>query len=437
MVIVSQDKTDHCHEETLRQLDPWLRHTVILACPAAAKRIRGWKYFDPVKVHALPSFSDKKPSTILRFRIPPPFSLYGSSPGEATITFIPAKRDLTGVHNAIGITYRPPVVAAPMTPPMMSPASFDHIAKVSTLTLPPVNSQFVGMMPPTPPESPIPEEAIPNCPQSPYMLQPLPHNDHRVYDHDSIATGNQSPLDYQSHFPPHSYNLPSRGLKASRGLTKSTPNLQASTSRNRSNSNQTQYTSSNHSRASSQNFSRPFSHNRSPSTSTLAPTSPSMAAFSTSTALLTLSPNPSISRPTSPTYAPFRPRTLSVIYSPHGVGYSNIHPYVTSHLISNAALPLTCLLHSFDQVQNPWYLGGNISSGTPGGLEIAQNLLAKCWISAHDEDKFSSGLSVRNIVTKKYTADLVRRLVGAGRGKSKATTSVMSLRVGSAVALTA
>ena len=34
--------------------------------------------------------------------------------------------------------------------------------------------------------------------------------------------------------------------------------------------------------------------------------------------------------------------------------------------------------------QNPWYMGGNIGSGLPGGSEIVQSLLAKAWNSADD-----------------------------------------------------
>ena len=50
VVIISQDKTDHCHEPTLRQLKPELENTVILAAPQAAKKIQVWKYFNTWKV---------------------------------------------------------------------------------------------------------------------------------------------------------------------------------------------------------------------------------------------------------------------------------------------------------------------------------------------------------------------------------------------------
>jgi len=121
---------------------------------------------------------------------------------------------------------------------------------------------------------------------------------------------------------------------------------------------------------------------------------------------------------------------MSVLYSPHGIAYSNIIPYAQKHLVPNAALPLTLLLHAFDRVQNVWYLGGNISAGMQGGLELAQSLLARYWISAHDEDKESSGFSIKNCVTRKHTVDEVRTLVQSGRRGSRAQIDVMALDCG-------
>ena len=305
VVLISQDKPDHCHEETLRQLDPSLRHTIILAQPAAAKKIRSWRYFDPSRVHALPTFSDKRPNSIIHFHIPS--SIAGANPGEVTIAYIPAKFDLTGLHNAIGITYRPPAICPTFTPNPFASSFFTSSSSNSAFSLPLQGSPYVNELPLTPPDSP-------DSPTSEF--------------------------------------------------------------------------SSNHSSIQSSLF--PYSNMSSVSTyfSTSMP-----AAFN---------PNP---------------KTLSVIYSPHGVTYSQVLPYATSHLVSAAALPLTLLLHAFDRVQNPWYLGGNISMGMPGGLEIARNLLAKCWISAHDEDKDKSGVSVAKLAISKYTVADVKRLVEMeGRG---------------------
>ncbi|KAH8648961.1 hypothetical protein BGZ60DRAFT_203932 [Tricladium varicosporioides] len=241
LVIISQSKSDHCHQETLTQLPPHLGKAIILAEPAAAKIIRGWKYFDTDKVVTLPKWEDprlRKAPTI--HRIPIERLSPSGSAGEVTIAYLPQRGDITGLHSAVGITYRPPtgtINTLPLTPPS-SPGSFKSRASNSA-------------------------------------------ND----------------------------------------------------------------------------------------------------------------------------------RALSVIFSPHGISYKTLSPYVTSHLISEAALPLTALLHCFDKVTNSWYLGGNICSGFPGGLEIAQNLCAKAWISAHDGDKETTGFASNRIVVEKYERSHVESVV--------------------------
>ncbi|RDL36638.1 Uncharacterized protein BP5553_05990 [Venustampulla echinocandica] len=241
LAIISQSKSDHCHKETLTQLPRSGGKTIILAEPAAAKIIRRWKHFDDDKVVTLPKWEDprlRRPSTI--HRIPIERLSPNGKMGEVTIAYLPQKGDLTGLHSAIGITYRPPTLS------------------LDTLPL-------------TPPDSPG------SC---------------------------------QSIFP-----------------------------------------------------------------------------------------------------SPATERALSVIYSPHGCSYKTLSPYITSHLISEAALPLTALLHCFDRVTNSWYLGGNICSGFPGGLEIAQNLCARAWISAHDGDKETRGVATTNIVIQKYDKEHVESVV--------------------------
>ena len=318
MVLISQDKPDHCHEETLRQLDPALRHTLILATPAAVKKIRSWRYFDPSRVHAMPTFSDKRPDSIIRFHIPS--LITGANPGEVTIAYIPAKFDMTGLHNAVGITYRPPATCPTFTPNPFASSFFSSSSSNSAFSLPLQGSPYVSESPLTPPDSPESPMSEFSSTHSSFQSSIFPHS-----DMSSVST----------------------------------------------------------------DFSNPMS-----------------VAFN---------PNP---------------KTLSVIYSPHGVTYSHVLPYATSHLVSRAALPLTLLLHAFDRVQNPWYLGGNISMGMPGGLEIARNLLAKCWISAHDEDKEKSGFSVAKLCISKYSVADVTKLVEMERRGEKVGLDVRVLDCG-------
>lgn len=263
LVIISQDKPDHCHEETLRQLPKECQST-ILAIPSAAKRIRSWNHFRPEKVQTIPKYIQSESRSLYRHVLPPTSSR--GSCGLVSVAWVPERRDVSGLHHAIGITYRPPSRVFPGTP-----AKF--------LDLP--------ELPPSPPASPRSFRTISSSTRT---VVPAPDSD--------------------------------------------------------------------------------------------------------------------------------REKTLSVIYSPHGVSYRDLQPYASAHLVSEAALPLSALIHSFDRVENPWYLGGNISSGTPGGIQIAESLYAKCWISAHDAEKINRGLSVKQTRIGKFTMEDIRRLMAQERGKN-------------------
>ena len=145
------------------------------------------------------------------------------------------------------------------------------------------------------------------------------------------------------------------------------------------------------------------------------------------------SPLPVISSPRTLLPPPYhdREKTLSIIYSPHGVSYDIIRPYATWHLVSESALPLTALLHSMDCVENPWWLGGNISAGSPGGLEIARNLYARAWISAHDADKDNRGWAVKQTRIGQHGVDEVKRMLEVDKDtKALSSTDVVSLAAG-------
>lgn len=292
LVIISQDKTDHCHEDTLKQLDPEA-DTMIVGTPAATRLIKSWNHFNPSRIQSLKRYEAKRDDTL--FRIPiPAFSPTGL-PGAVTISLLAGKVDMTGLHNAIGITYRAPssaltssgesYVDLPMTPPASPPASLHAF----------------GRRPSTPASS-------------------------IVY----------------------------------------------------------------------------------PSSTTIYP-------------------------------SPYgnRERCMSVIYSPHGCGYDIIKPYATSHLMAEAALPLSALFHSWNRATNPWYFGGNICGGFPDGANIALHLFAKVWISAHDEEKDSTGISVRQTKIQKYQEEEVKASLDAlanmnGTSKKGSRTAIVQLGVGEA-----
>lgn len=74
-------------------------------------------------------------------------------------------------------------------------------------------------------------------------------------------------------------------------------------------------------------------------------------------------------------------------------------------------------------------------TGMYGGSEIARALMARCWISAHDEAKDDRGLSVKRLRVKRVTADEVRKHLWEGEHgewlkKTGWTCDVRSLEVG-------
>ncbi|KAF2717677.1 hypothetical protein K431DRAFT_232612, partial [Polychaeton citri CBS 116435] len=229
LILVSQDKPDHCHRETLCSL-PRECKTLILATPAAAKKIRSWNHFAPGNVQIMRPYASKHGDHTVR-RIPiAPFSTT-STPGEVTIANIATRFDLTNLHNAIGITYTPP------------------------------------------------------------------------------------------------------------GTTLKT---------------------------------RDGSH----------------AA-----------------------------KTFSIVYTPHGLSYRTLQPYIERHLAADHSLPVDALFHSINLEQNPKLMGGLVANGAPGGTHIASALQARHWISAHDEAKDNRGWATTWIKSRHFTKEHVERLLADKAGK--------------------
>ncbi|KAK3362902.1 hypothetical protein B0T25DRAFT_561954 [Lasiosphaeria hispida] len=354
LVIISQDKTDHCNEATLKQLPPTGTNTIILAEPASARVIRGWKYFDRDRVLTIPRWEDPRITgrqSVVRIPLPP---FLGGEPGEITVAFIPQRRDIAGLHAAIAITYRPP-----LPPPFpLYPARGVH-----------------GLL--TPPATP-----------KSYGSQP---HLRATYAEAGMGPSVSGPVS---------------------GLMPPTP------------------------------------------TSPIFPASPGHASLRSVRSAMSLSTTRQSCYSTASQAALDRP--LSVIFSPHGISYSSLHGYVTSHLISEAALPLTALLHCFDSVSNPWWLGGNILLGAPAGAETARKLGARAWFSAHDGDKKVKGVATNFLRTRRWRAEEVlghlnstdelgaidmpsspaRSTLSRTSGKSQSATEVVALTAGEEVVLT-
>ncbi|EXJ54383.1 hypothetical protein A1O7_09722 [Cladophialophora yegresii CBS 114405] len=419
VVIVSQNKPDHCHKATLLQL-PADGKTIIAAEPGAAKAIKSWNHFDPAKVRGLRKYDAKvKSGGSLRLSIPA-LSPDGFS-GEVSISFIPAKHYMTGLHNAIGVTYRPPTCTK-------------SIAPMATVDLPKTTRYFhVPLSPMTvPPSSPQP-------PVTPLANRPMSFDQPARSDEVLQSVG---PSSFRGHRPRLSRSSNTASSEFLPSTDKPVIRVSAESERDEGTIVHNLVTVPDRSPRINSAFDfkfgpSPFTYINSP------PTPPDSPAWESLSSHPDPTSNSTSSSPTSPLFhqrctssvpshqrslssvssmpnlitplTPARPQAVSIIYSPHGLPLADLQPYIENHLVRlPGALPLTLLLHSFDYAQNPWYLGGNIMTGMYGGAEIAQAVMARCWISAHDEPKDDSGLSVKKLRLKRIGVDEVRKHLRKG-----------------------
>ncbi|KAL0639407.1 hypothetical protein Q9L58_001634 [Maublancomyces gigas] len=100
IIVVSQGKSDHCHEGTLKEFE-WSAHpeTRLHACPDAASAIRAWKWFPQSQLSVI------KKGVAARVEVPNPRS--PELPAWVELEYIPAKWlwEMPGLHSAIGIKY--------------------------------------------------------------------------------------------------------------------------------------------------------------------------------------------------------------------------------------------------------------------------------------------------------------------------------------------
>lgn len=320
LVIISQHIPDHCNEATLRQLPATGTKTVILAEPTSARTIRSWKYFDKEKVKTIPKWDDWSPSkgeNLVRIPLKP--MVEGGEPGEVTVAFIPQRKDMMGLHSAVGITYRPPT---------LSPST-----------------QGTSVW--TPPAPPRPRKSYTNLSK---LFSP--------------SKTNLTPGELSLPISPGVFSL--RSVRSASSIPLSISSYLTSSTRATST-------------ATSPGF---------PPTPTQPATTPSSSG---------------------------QP-VLSVLFSPHGISYPSLQGYADNHLSAESALPLTALLHCFDSISNPWWLGGEILLGAPAGTVTAARLGARVWISAHDGDKEVKGLANGLLKTRKWSREEVAAELGFEAG---------------------
>lgn len=419
VVLISQNKPDHCHKETLLQLSPEGK-TVFAAEPGAAKAIKSWNHFDPTRVHALAKHDAKaRFGNTLRVRIPElgPDGL----PGELNIAFIPARNYVTGLHNAFGITYQ-------------APTRVKTLAPVVTIDLPKGDLS-----------SPLTPVSIPaTSPQSNRSISsPHSHTSNDTsYARPTTAPDNSSQRTHRPQLP-RSHNTKSSELLGAIERSSILPSQAAVVAGNLQYNdfddtvNRNDFAVTLPTPPASPPSSSCYTPSPRPSDTSDAPTNASIgtpySAF--------LPHSPSLADLQSrysraPAVHPARPKAISVLYTPHGIPLADLQPYIKSHLVKlPGALPLTCLLHSFDYASNPWWFGGNIMMGVDSGMEIARALMARCWISAHDEVKDDQGVAVKLLKCDRHNADSVKAKLAQLDDSWRC--NVKSLDVGAEICLTA
>ena len=314
MIVISQDKPDHCHRDTLCSL-PRNSKISILATPAAAKKIKSWRHFDTNCIRVMKPYNPSVADSIVNIPLPG-YGCASSGQGRVTIAHIPTKRDMTGLHNAVGITYQPPSSVFTLN------TQHGRYESGSTVQL-----SANGVSRPS------------TAPRTRTCSDPPPC----------------TPLDWTS----RSYRDRPAGK---------------------------------------------------------APDSDHLRVDSG------IVPSPTNNE-----------KTLSVIYTPHGLAPHLIKPYLTNHLSTLGALPVLALFHSMTAESNPWFMGGKVALGAPGGVELAKAVGGvQYWISAHDEEKENLGLATKWCKTRRYGLEEVKTLLTeAAQGK----TTVMRLGVGEKVML--
>ncbi|KAI4144387.1 MAG: hypothetical protein LQ340_006666 [Diploschistes diacapsis] len=470
IILVSQDKPDHCNEETLKQLPQDLPGVVIIAQASAAKKIKGWKYFDERKIWSFKDYSPKRSNALYDLQVPfDPNAKTVVELGQLTLAFMAPKLDITGVHNAIGITYRSPVFTN------TDESQFGSGVLLNPILNPPTH--FPALLP-TPPDSPdgmapVMFEDVPYSPQLPHP--PYPYNREDAPS-PPLSSYQAPPISDETEFHALKSQKSASSVRdvcnrVTRIMTKSTPDLRGAARFHRKSKTSTSTSTQAASRDSGQTgpwITHP-SAARSPYTASrnhhplengqiqsnnvsafnfgqLTPITPIHTSFSTchhSSSQSSsnrdpsspMSISPPVPRPQTTQTGDSRNhhRTVSVLYSPHGVQCSTVLPWAQSHLVRHCALPLTLLLHPLTRIQNVWILGGNIQTGWRGGLEIAQNLMARCWIAAHDEVKEDSGALVKTVKREEAKREALEKILGGGGpsyAKKKRGCEVVDLGVG-------
>lgn len=126
LILISQSKSDHCHEGTLKEFE-WSTHldTRLYACPNASSVIKGWEWFPHSRMSVF-----KKGESV---RVDVPNTRNPELKAWVELEFIPAKWpwEMPSLHSAIGIKYF--FIQTPSTTEVISVLFTPHGVPISAL----------------------------------------------------------------------------------------------------------------------------------------------------------------------------------------------------------------------------------------------------------------------------------------------------------------
>ena len=417
LVVISQHRSDHCNEPTLRQLSGRGSHskTVILAGASAARTIRGWNHFESNQIQTLERW-EKTRSQQKVARIPVPPVVQGGSPGEVTVAFIAQRRDITGLHGAIGITYRPPG---------LTPSQDPKLSTVVTRAQPQSPTEAAMTPPATPNSHPPPPSTLSssntgsslggiptlgprgigclNRPNSNLRISQVDASNDQEKMGNLVAPIPASSSDSPPTMPRSTLTSPlpissPASLSAHLHVPPTPSSLRVGRSRSTIMSPIPGPLPNYPTATASASVKLPATPPKSP-TQLTTPFSARTLSTLRNLASLHEAQAPELNRP------------VSVIFSPHGTCARSLQDFTRHHLTPQAAVPVTLLMHCFERQKNPWFLGGEISLGAQSGALAAAKLGVRCWVSTHDGEKEIKGLATRILRTKRWDIDEIEGTV--------------------------
>ena len=425
LVIISQFGSDHCDEATLRQLPSSGTRTLILAEPAAARTIWNWRHFDRGKVRVLERWEDPRLTGNLTavVRVPVPPVATRGQPGEVTVSFVlPDKRQKKQKMNcgmsttvsagAIGITYKPPSIPTLKPQHITIPAAQKERKMERQMERQKQKEKQKQEKEKQKQKQKQKQKAAFDAapPATPETISSV-NDDSNIMITSTVLSVPETASMHYPYYPSSPPPTSSRSLRSVQSTSTLLPSPTQPLFTNAAN------TTNNYNHDLLINFdSKPSSHHtrgalmQQQQQHQQEQQRPSSSSPSTAT---TIGSTSTSIKATAAVAAAAVSRPLSVLFAPHGTAFPHVAAWTSSHLLAEAALPLTALLHPMDGVaplrkplsyhqRSSWsaalfrlrmgighsggssYNNSTRSSIVCAGADITSRLGARAWVSTHD-----------------------------------------------------